>query len=191
MLAPFAGSARKGASIHKKNMFPNNAITKSIEVSGNVTNTFEPSGKYTILGFSTQQENTASLTQLRCGSTVVATNYAVSLDQQLMWYQCNGTLNINKTGNDKSFNIITYVQGFLSEIPTTTVGYNPSTNIATTTDVKIYGSISAGEVLIAFLLFSMIVIKLTTLIARGLDKIKSKKEYLAYGGGDVEIKNDI
>lgn len=171
-------------------IFPTNAITKSVEVSGNGVTNIENSGNWTVLAFSTQQENTASLTQLRCGTTVINTNYAVDLSQVLMQYECTGTLNISKTGADKSFNVITYVPGFVRSA-TTTLGYNPPTSIASSTNVIVYGSLSAGEILIAFLLFSMILLQLTSFISRALDRVKTKKKFLAYNGGDVEIRNDL
>jgi len=173
-------------------IFPTNAITKSIEVSGTGSTIIENTGQWTVLGFSTQQENTASLTELRCNTQKIATNYAVSLDQQLLQYECNGTLNINKTGNDKSFNIITYVPGYVRNATSTLAqGYNPPTSIATSTDVVVYGSLSAGEILIAFMLFAMITIYLTELLARALGFVKTKKKFLAYNGGDVEIRDDL
>lgn len=150
-----------------------------------------PSGQYTILGFSTQQENTASLTQLRCGTDIIATNYAVSLDQQLFIYECNGTININKTGNDKSFNLITYAPGYVSQATSTVWGYNPKTNIASSTDIQIYGSFSSGEVLITLFIFILIVIELVKMLFRALDRVYTKKRYIGYSNSDVEIKEEL
>ncbi len=68
--------------------------------------------------------------------------------------------------------------------------YNPTTTIASSTDVKIYGSISAGELLISLFLFILIWIKLLSFIPRALSNINTKKKFLGYNGGDVEIRED-
>lgn len=69
--------------------------------------------------------------------------------------------------------------------------YNPTTTIASSSDIKIYGSMSAGEIVISLLLFILIWIKLLEMLARGLSNIKTKKTFLSYSGGDVEIRDDI
>jgi hypothetical protein len=70
--------------------------------------------------------------------------------------------------------------------------YSPTTTIATSTNIKIYGAFSAGEVLIALFLFLLIVIELSkTIIAQGLSNIKTKKKFLGYSGGDVEVREDL
>lgn len=73
----------------------------------------------------------------------------------------------------------------------TFTGYNPTTTIATSTDIKIYGAMSAGEVIIALFLFVVIFLKMVELLARALSAIKTKKRFLGYGGGDVEIREDL
>lgn len=69
--------------------------------------------------------------------------------------------------------------------------YNPTTTIATSTDIKVYGSISAGELLISLFLFIAIFIKLMEYVARGLNKIVTKKKFLGYSNSDVEIREDL
>lgn len=63
--------------------------------------------------------------------------------------------------------------------------------VATTSDIAIVPSFSAGEVLISFLLFIMIVLQLFTMMIGALSKIRTKRTYLGYGGGDVEIRDDV
>ena len=63
--------------------------------------------------------------------------------------------------------------------------------IATSTDIVILPTMTAGEVLIAFFLFVIVLLHLFSLVIGGLERIKTKKKYLAYGGGDVEIREDI
>lgn len=69
--------------------------------------------------------------------------------------------------------------------------YAPTTTIASSTDIQLYASFTAGEVLTILLMFILIVIELMKMIARALSAIKTKKQYLAYGGGDVELRNDL
>lgn len=71
------------------------------------------------------------------------------------------------------------------------VGYNPTTTISSTTDIAIYGSMSAGEILIALFLFILIWIKLLSFIPAALDRVKTKRKFLGYNGGDVEVRDDI
>jgi len=74
-----------------------------------------------------------------------------------------------------------------------TVGFNPtiasSTN-ATTTDVIVYNFMSAGDVLTNLFLFVIIVMMLTKYLLGALDRIKTKRTYMQYGGGDVEVRED-
>lgn len=78
-------------------------------------------------------------------------------------------------------------------LATTTIGFNPllasSTN-ATTSDIKIYAYASAGEVLTNLFLFVIIIMLLTKYLMNALDRVKTKRTYLQYGGGDVEIRED-
>ncbi len=69
--------------------------------------------------------------------------------------------------------------------------YAPSTTTASSTDIQVYASLTAGEVLMALMMFVLIVIELGKMIAHGLNKIKTKKTFLSYSGGDVEIRNDL
>jgi len=50
---------------------------------------------------------------------------------------------------------------------------------------------SAGEVLISFFLFVMILISLARGVMEALDMVKTRKRVLAYSGGDVEIRDDV
>lgn len=79
-------------------------------------------------------------------------------------------------------------------LASSTVGFNPliasSTN-ATTSDMKIYAYMSAGEVLTNLLLFVLIIMALIYFVVKSLNRINTKKTYLQYGGGDVEMREDI
>jgi len=69
--------------------------------------------------------------------------------------------------------------------------YAPTTSIATSTDIAIYASMTAGEILMIMFMFILIIIEMIKLLARSLDRIKTKKTFLAYGKGDVEIREDL
>lgn len=91
-------------------MFPSDARTVTADVSGVSTSTVV-SGNYpkTILGVSTQQENTASQTDVRCDGKIVSRNYATNLSFAPMNFYCYGPIEIVKTGNDQSHTVVTYV----------------------------------------------------------------------------------
>jgi len=69
--------------------------------------------------------------------------------------------------------------------------YAPTTTIASSTDIQVYGSFTAGEVLVAFFLFVLIVIELVKMLAHSFNKINTKKKFLSYSGGDVEVTEDL
>lgn len=69
--------------------------------------------------------------------------------------------------------------------------YAPGTTTASSTDIQLYASFTAGEVLTILLMFILIVIELAKMLARALDKIKTKKKYLGYHGGDVEVRDEL
>ena len=74
---------------------------------------------------------------------------------------------------------------------TSTPGYNPVANFATTSDIAFYGSISVGEYIISLILLVGLLLYCVQLIASGLSNIRTKKKYLHYGGGDVEQTEQI
>lgn len=174
-------------------MFPPDAITIFEEISGNVTTTIvNNNDDLTVLAITFQQSKDLSDTILFCGNDPLAKNYGKDFAQTFTNYKCNDDLILNKTGNDNATVIVTYIPYFQSNTATTTeLGYNPSTNISSSSDIQVYGSFSAGEILIAFLLLCMIVLYMMRLLALALSTIKTKKRYLQYGGGDVEIRDDL
>jgi len=63
-------------------------------------------------------------------------------------------------------------------------------SIATSTDIAILPTMSAGEVLIAFFLFCIILIMLARGLFSALDRIRTRRKVLGYSGGDVELRDD-
>jgi len=172
-------------------MYPNDAITVVQEINGNTTWVVTNSGNYTILAVAMQQENVASNTIIQCGSNIVAKNYATNFSNVTMNYQCqNKVIQVVKTGNDHSTVIITYVPYLTNNYATTTEAYNPVYNIASSSDVKIYGSITAGEVLIISLILIGLLFKSFELMARGLSGLRLKRRFLRYNGGDVPMDDE-
>lgn len=69
--------------------------------------------------------------------------------------------------------------------------YAPTTTIASSTDIQVYGSFTAGELIMAFLMFCLIVIELGKIIANGLEKINTRRQFIRYRDADTEITDDI
>jgi len=69
--------------------------------------------------------------------------------------------------------------------------YAPSTTISSSTSIQVYGSFTAGEVIMALMMFVLIVIELAKMLARALSGVKTKKKFLGYSGGDVEIRDEL
>lgn len=101
---------------------PTDTLTIWREVTGN-GNTLLVSGSTTktILGVAMQQGNTSSDTDLRCGTQVIARNYATNFSYVPLNKVCTSTINIQKTGNDNASLVVNYVPYDLSKKSTTTV----------------------------------------------------------------------
>ena len=69
--------------------------------------------------------------------------------------------------------------------------YAPTTTIASSTDIQVYGSFTAGELVMTFLMFMLIVIELGKIVANGLEKINTKRKFIRYRDADTEITDDI
>lgn len=173
-------------------MLPNDSISLFYEISGTTSQTLVSGTSHkTIIAVSMQQSKDLSDTILLCGTDILAKNYAKDLPQNFINYQCNDDIIISKTGNDLASVIISYVPYYTSDFATTTeVGYNPTTTISTSSDITIYGSMSAGEVIISLILFLILWVKLVEYLIKGLSNFRTKKRFLGYHGGDVEIRED-
>lgn len=101
---------------------PTDTLTIWREVTG-TGNTLLVSGSTTktILGVAMQQGNTSSDTDLRCGTEVIARNYATNFSYVPLNKVCTSTINIQKTGNDNASLVVNYVPYDLSKKSTTTV----------------------------------------------------------------------
>jgi len=69
--------------------------------------------------------------------------------------------------------------------------FQNATTVATSTDVAFLPFFTAGDVvMIAFLILYTSILSMYA-IGKGLGQITRGKKYLQYGGGDVEIRNDL
>lgn len=90
---------------------PSDTKTIQIEVQGTANTVLvNTTTAKTILGVAIQQQNIASDTDLRCGTTVLARNYATNFSYVPINYICFSTINIQKTGNDKASVVVNYVE---------------------------------------------------------------------------------
>jgi len=174
------------------NMLPFDTITIFNEISGTVQHTLvSGNDPKTIIAVSMQQSKDLSDTILLCGNDILAKNYAKDLPQNIVNYPCSDDIIISKTGNDLASVIISYVPYSTSDLATSTqYGYNPTANIASSSDIQVYGSISAGEIMVSLFLFLLLWVKLVEVLAKGLDKLKTKKTFISYQNGDVEVRDD-
>lgn len=91
-------------------MFPKDAITFVIELQGTVSTTITTVTPTTVLGYTTLQSGAASDTILFCGSQQIFNNFAKEFVYTPLSFLCNDTLRLEKTGNDTSDILITYVE---------------------------------------------------------------------------------
>lgn len=98
-------------------MFPTDAITIQHELVGDSSYVMvSGTDKKTIIGISIQQSKDASTSQIRCGTTTLALNYAKDLPFNQVQYLCNDTINVTKTGQDSASFLITYVPRDISDL---------------------------------------------------------------------------
>lgn len=172
--------------------YPNDAITYSTEIAGALTEIVYNGGDSTILAVAMQQSNMSSDTTIRCGGDEVAKNYATNYSNVTMNYQCeDGAINILKSGNDDAFIVITYVPYLTGDYSTTTPWFSPLTENSSTSDIYVLPQYTAGDIVISSMLFLLILLTLARYLALALSKIQTKKTFLQYGGGDVEIRKDL
>lgn len=174
-------------------MFPGDAITYYGEFTASTTSIFEDADEFTILNINSSVSNNNSPLFVRCGSEVIYSHRLAGQKDTFLNEQCNGVLVFQKTNNNIGTVNITYVPRF-TELSTSsamsTVGYNPSSDISSSSDVQIYGSISAGEFIISAFLLIFLVFKMMELIARGLSGITTNRQLMRYNGGDVPVDKE-
>jgi hypothetical protein len=73
----------------------------------------------------------------------------------------------------------------------TTSMFAPTTTISSSTSIAIYGSMTAGEILMIMMMFVLIMIELLKMLVRTLDRVKTKKKFLGYSNSEVEIKEEF
>jgi len=166
-------------------MFPNGALTIFDEITGSGSDLIFDNGSSTVLAVTLSQSEPSNETEIQCGGDTIAKNYATTTYfHALLSAPCEESLTVENDGpGNVSFSIV-YVPYLMSE---TQPHYEPSQNIATSTDISVYGSMSAGEVILSVLLLILIVIELFKTLAQALRSVNSKRKYLAYAGGDVEV----
>jgi len=91
--------------------YPPDARTCASELIGASSYTCEidDSEVFTILSIKMMQSGTASSTDLKCGTSTIAKNYAKDYEQTFLNYVCTSSISFSKTGNDNSFLQVVYV----------------------------------------------------------------------------------
>lgn len=171
-------------------MFQNQAQTQYFLINGNTTATLF-SGENTILNISAESNGDDNL-QIRCDTDFIFTpNKKDKFYDSQMNYKCDGDIIVQNIKNDSSYVVLTYIDFIDNSTTTDVTGFDPSTEISSSSDIQVYGYMSSGEILIAFLLLLIIILQLFGYLASALNKITTKKTYLGYNGGDVEIREDV
>lgn len=156
-----------------------------------------PSGEtWTILSAVVERSDKSPHTYITAGGNTffihTGSDFSVNSD---MVFPITGDVVLNWSGAQAGthhFTALNYVKYDLTKISTTTSqSYNPSTQISSSTDIQVYGSITAGEMFISVLLFAMIFITLLKMLFSSLDRIKTRRQYIAYSNSDVEIRDEI
>lgn len=151
-----------GSGIVRANVFPNDAITTFVEVVGDVENQeLLPASDITLLASVFDSSASNYLLTYSCGSTVISQKTECA-EQQFFNFRCKDGLFVTITGSSgKSFFInFTYV-----DYDTTT---RPILLASASADIPLttYASMTAGDILIALLLFGLIMLSLLTIFLR-------------------------
>lgn len=165
-------------------MFPTQAITIFDEINGSGSSLIYDDEPSTILGITISQENASgngSYTELLCGNDTVAKNNTASkYFHAPLSFPCEEGISVENTAGGNVTFSVTIVPFLYSEQAT-------STEIATSSDISVVGTMSAGEVMLSLLVFILIVIELFKTLAQALRTVNKKRKQLAYAGGDVDI----
>lgn len=94
-------------------------------------------------------------------------------------------------GNKAYFLHVACDDGVGIDIETNFQGYNPTSSISSSSDIAIYGSFSAGEIMISFLLLLQLFIMLLAALIKSFSAIKTKKRYIEYSNADVPINEQL
>lgn len=166
-------------------MFPNSALTIYDEINGSGSDLIFDNGSSTILAFTLTQSEPSNVTELQCGGETLAKNYATTTNfSVLLSAPCTEGVTVENDGpGNVSFSLV-YVPYLKTEVQP---NYEPTLNIATSSDIQVYGSMSAGEAILSLLLLMLIVIELFKTLAQSLRTVNKKRKQLAYSGGDVDI----
>lgn len=138
-----------------------------------------------------------SVPQLFCGNDLMAQNVPNSTGVTFTNIVCDDDIIYSNTsaggGAAEGSVILNYVPYNRQEVSTSSsdIGYNPNPYIASTSDVQIYGALSAGEILIAFILLLQVFIGGLYMLVKSLGAIKTHRKYIEYRNGDVPINNDL
>jgi hypothetical protein len=155
-----------GATQTLANVFPKEAVSVFIKVAGEQEFEWLASAERTILGVRMQQSGGTSRTIVFCGTEEIAQNWAKDYPQDLMQKYCNLPIKIKKTGDDTAFISLTYMP---FDIATASDLGNFSDDLASVSGIaplKTFGFMTAGDILIALLLFGLAMLNLLTIFLR-------------------------
>jgi len=155
-----------GATQTLANVFPNDAITIFHEQAGTQTLELLPTGEKTILSVKMQQANIASGTKIYCGSELIAENLNKDYNQDLMSKYCSDAVFLEKIGQDISFVSLTYVPYHIASKPDVGSFSDNLASVSGTAPLKTFGFMTAGDILLALLLFGVIMLNLLTIFLR-------------------------
>jgi len=171
-------------------MIPNDSVTVGTFLSGSGEDTFLVNNE-TITIVSIGMANTKggnNFSNLKCGSQILATNLPGSTGVTPTNFICNENLSLQNLGNGHSSVVINYVNYDRSILPAI---YNPTTNIESEQDIQIYGSLTAGDIIVGWLLLCILFIMLLYMLIRAIFGINTSKKYLEYSSGDVPLINEL
>lgn len=165
-------------------MFPNDATT---EYSNFVT-----TGSKVILASSTRTMLNIHVTNTTASSSIKGYCGSVSTPNEFFDVEDDYPdfdLSLNRVcGSEVRFSAPAGTKVYITSVPyDRTVGKT----VATTTDILLVPEITAGETILSIFLFLAIMLYMGELLAKSLNKVQTKKRFLGYSGGDVEIRSDL
>lgn len=95
--------------------YPYNSTTTEVLVSGPNDFIWLTASEKVLLAVNIQQSGVASETNIYCGDTIFAKNYAKDLAQKHIFKNCSENIRLSKTGQDEAFVTLVYHEGFLKD----------------------------------------------------------------------------
>ena len=141
----------------------------------------------TVLSIQVAQDKDEEISIL-CNNTIITKSFSENSSFLDLAFKCNSQIRLETTKPDPASVVITYLPYNAS---TTISGTTSQQSISSSSQFYVKPEFSGGDIVTILLLLVFLFMMLTFFIVMAISKIKTKRTYLQYNGGDVEIREDL